>query len=90
MSMPEIASFLKKKMPEVAKNVSTKRLPDWFVAVGGLFSPQLKNIASMLKAKRDKVSNEKARKILGWKPVANNEEAIVATVESMIKFGNLK
>ncbi len=87
MSMPEIAVFLKKKMPEVAKKVSTKKLPDWVVRLGGLFSPKLKNVASMLKTSRN-TSNEKAKKVLGWKPVATNEEAIAAAVESMIKFGN--
>lgn len=90
MSMPEIALFLKKTMPEAAKNVSTNQLPNWIVKIGGLFNPQLKNVASMLKAKRDNVSNNKARKILGWEPISNNEEAIIASVESMIKFGNLK
>jgi nucleoside-diphosphate-sugar epimerase len=37
-----------------------------------------------------KVSNTKAKKILGWKPIANNEEAILAAMESMIKFGIIK
>ena len=42
----------------------------------------------MLKTSRN-TSNEKAKRILGWKPIATNEEAIVASVESMIKFKNL-
>jgi len=88
MSMPEIAVFLKNKMPEVAQKVSTKKLPDWVVSFGGLFSPKMKNLASMLKTSRN-TSNEKAKRILGWKPIATNEEAIVASVESMIKFKNL-
>ncbi len=90
MSLPEIASFLKKQMPETAKNASSKKIPNWFVILGGMFSPRLKNIASMLRAKRDRVSNEKAKRILGWEPIAGNEQAIIASVESMIKFGNLK
>lgn len=89
MSMPEIALFLKKKMPEVAQHVSTRKLPDWAVSLAALFSPKAKNIASMLRANRN-TSNAKAKKILGWKPIANNEEAIVATIKSMIKFGNIK
>ena len=85
ISMPEIALLIKKKMPEVAHNISTKRLPDWLVSLTGLFSPQAKNIASMLRANRN-TSNAKARKILGWKPLSNNEEAIMAAIESMIKY----
>lgn len=90
MSMPEIALFLKKEMPEIAQNVSSKVLPNWVVHLTSLFSPKAKNVSSMLKAKRDKVSNEKAKKILGWQPIANNEEAIIAAVESMIRFGIIK
>jgi Nucleoside-diphosphate-sugar epimerases len=85
ISMPEIALLIKKEMPEVAHSISTKRLPDWLVSLTGLFSPQAKNIASMLRANRN-TSNAKAREILGWKPLSNNEEAIMASIESMIKY----
>lgn len=88
ISLPEIAVLLKEKMPEVTQNVSTKKAPDWVVKVGGLFSPKLKNVASMLKTSRN-ASNEKAKKILAWKPIATNEEAVIESVKSMIKFNNL-
>lgn len=32
------------------------------------------------------VSNAKAKDYLGWKPIANNEAAILASINSMIKF----
>ncbi|MDF7818687.1 aldehyde reductase [Runella sp. MFBS21] len=89
MSLPEIAVYLKEKMPEATKNVSTKKVPDWVVKIGGLFSPRLKNVASMLKTNRN-TSNEKAKRVLGWKPIATNEEAVVESVKSMLKFENLK
>jgi nucleoside-diphosphate-sugar epimerase len=88
MSMREIAVFLRNRMPAVAQNVSTRKLPDWVVLFGALFSPKMRNLASMLKASRN-TSNEKAGRILGWKPIATNEEAVVASVESMIKFKTL-
>src|ERR1035437_3944401 len=77
ISLPQIASFMKKNMPEVSTKVSTKTLPDWAVYVVALFNPKAKAIASMLRAQRN-VSNAKARKILGWEPIATNEEAIRA------------
>ncbi|WP_416440576.1 SDR family oxidoreductase [Leeuwenhoekiella sp. A16] len=89
MTLPEIASFLKNRMPEVSKNISTRKLPNWAVHIAALFSPKAKNIASMLKANRN-TSNAKAKNILGWQPISNNEEAVIATIESMIKFGNIK
>lgn len=88
ISLPEIAVLLKKKMPGAAKKISAGKLPDWAVKLGGLFNPKLKNVASMLRTSRN-TSNEKAKSILGWHPIATNEEAIIASVESMLKFGNL-
>lgn len=88
MSMPEIAAFLRKNMPEVSQKVSTKTLSDWGVRLAALFNPQAKAIASMLSASRN-VSNEKAKKVLGWKPRSTNEEAIAASVESMIYFKSI-
>ena len=88
MSMPEIASFLRENMPEVSQKTPGKILPDWGVRLMALFNPQAKAIASMLSASRN-VSNEKAKRVLGWKPRSTNEEAIIASVESMIKFGVL-
>ena len=87
MSLPQIARLLKDKMPEAAKNVSTKTLPDWAVRLTAMFSPKAKAIVPLLGINRN-ASNEKARRILGWKP-RTNEEAVLSTVESMIKFGNI-
>ncbi|NOW97936.1 aldehyde reductase [Mucilaginibacter sp. SG564] len=89
ISMPEIAGLLREKMPVISAKVSTKTLPDWVVRIVALFSPKAKAIASMLKASRN-VSNGKARNVLGWEPIATNEEAILLSVESMLKFGNIR
>ena len=89
ITLPEIALLLRKKMPDVAKNISAKTLPDWAVYLAALFSLKAKTIASMLRASRN-VSNAKAKKVLDWTPVATNEEAILAAIASMIKFGNIK
>ena len=88
MSLPEIARLLKTKMPAVAAKVPTKILPDWMVRISALWNPQAKAIASMLGINRN-TSNAKARTILKWQPVANNEEAVLASVETMLKFGNI-
>lgn len=88
MSLPEIGLLLKKNLPVVARQVSTKRIPDWFVKFAALFNPVAKSIATMLSRYRD-ASNEKAKQVLGWQP-RSNEEAIMATVESLVKFGLIK
>ncbi|HTE10202.1 MAG TPA: aldehyde reductase [Chitinophagaceae bacterium] len=88
LSLPQIARLLKDTMGNSAKHVSTKKLPDWVVRITALFNPVAKNLAPMLSRYRD-ASNGKAIKLLGWKPYTN-EEAILATAESLIKFGAVK
>ena len=84
-SLPEIAVLFKNKLGDAAKKVSTKKLPDWQVRVAAIFNPVARNIAPMLSRYRD-ASNEKAKALLGWHP-HSNEEALLATAESLIRFG---
>lgn len=89
ISMPEIAALLRNKKPDVAKKVSTKTIPNKFLYLAALFNKQAKEVALLLRMNRN-VSNAKAKKILGWKPIANNEEVILASINSMIKFEIIK
>lgn len=88
LSLPQIALLLKEKMPEVTEKVSTRALPNWVVRLAAWFNPKAKAIAPMLGVNRN-ASNEKAKRVLGWQP-RSNEEAILATAESMVKFGHIK
>ena len=63
-------------------------IPDWLVRTFALFIPDLKAIKFELGNKKN-VSNEKAKRILGWAP-RSNEEAIVAAGESLARLGLLK
>ena len=85
----EIAALLKNKKPDIAKEVSTKTIPNKFLYLAALFNKQAKEVALLLRMSRN-VSNAKAKKILGWKPIVNNEEVILASINSMIKFGIIK
>jgi nucleoside-diphosphate-sugar epimerase len=87
--MPEMAVLLKDKLPELATKISTRVLPNWVLNLVGLFNAQARLAASLVKVIRNP-SNAKARRVLGWTPMANNEEAIVASAKSMVKFGVLK
>jgi nucleoside-diphosphate-sugar epimerase len=89
ISFPQIAAYIKKDMPAISGKVTTKTLPDWVVRIAALFNAQAKGAASLLGINRN-VSSEKARKVLNWKPVATNEQAISASVESMIKLGKIQ
>jgi dihydroflavonol-4-reductase len=88
MSMLDIAKVLKARMGDSARRVPLRTLPNWFLRVVSLFDPAVKQITPELGKQRN-ATNEKARRVLGWKP-RSNEEAIVATAESLIRLGLLK
>ena len=88
MTMLEIAKVLKARMGAAAKHVPTRQLPNWMVRLAALRDPAVKLILPEL-GKKKNATNEKAKRILGWTPRAN-EEAIVATAESLVRLGLLK
>lgn len=49
------------------------------------FNDKAKEGVLLMKMNRN-VSNAKAKQLLNWKPVATNEQAILAAVESIIKY----
>ena len=89
ISLPEIAALLKNKKPDVAKKISSIKIPNWVIFLAALFNKQANEAALFLRMSRN-VSNAKAKKILGWKPISNNEEVILASINSMIKFEIIK
>ncbi len=88
VSMQEIAKVLKARLGEAARRVPTRTLPNWLVRLVGLFDPAVGTIAPEL-GKVKNATNEKARRVLGWQP-RSSEDAIVATAESLLRFGLLR
>ena len=84
LSLLEISMFLKKQMPDVAKRASVKPMATWLVIIAALFNKQAKAIRPMVGINRN-ATNEKAKTLLKWNP-RTNEEAILATVESLLKY----
>lgn len=85
ISLPEIAQLLKDNLGEAAELVSTKIMPNWMVRIAAWFSPVARNIVPQLGRYRN-ASNDKAKSLLGWQP-RSNKEAILATAESLIRYG---
>jgi len=88
MSIQDIAKVLKARMGDSAKRVPTRQIPDWVVRLVALRDPTIRQITPEL-GKRKNATNAKARRLLGWAP-RSNEEAIVATAESLVRLGLLK
>ena len=88
MSMADIAKVLKSRLGLAAKRVPTRELPNWLVRIAALRDPAIRLILPELGTYKN-ATNEKAKKVLGWTP-RSNEEAILATAESLMRLGLLK
>jgi nucleoside-diphosphate-sugar epimerase len=85
MTIPEIAAVLRERMGDDARKVPTRVLPDWLVRLVSRFDSSVKQIVPEL-GKVKQASNAKAKRVLGWAP-RSNEDAIVATAESLLRLG---
>lgn len=85
MSIVEIARLLKARMGDAARKVPTRELPNWLVHLAALRDSAVKQIIPEL-GKRKNATSEKARRLLNWQP-HSNEEAILATAESLVRLG---
>jgi len=85
MSMLDIARALKARLGDAAKKVPTRQLPNWLVRLVALFDPSMRQLLPLLGNIRNATS-AKAERVFGWRP-RPREDAIVATAESLVKFG---
>ena len=88
ISMVEIARMLRSRLGPSAARVPRFQLPDWVVRLGARRDPSVRQLLPLLGKIRNATS-EKARRVLGWTP-RSNEKALIATAESLIRFGLLK
>jgi len=88
LAMLDIAKILKARLGASAKRAPNRQLPNWMVRLAALRDPAIKLILPEL-GKVKNATNEKARRVLGWAP-RSNEEALVATAESLVRLGLLK
>ena len=75
-------------MGAAARRVPSREVPDWFVRFLALFVADMKAISPELGNKKS-ASSAKAKRVLGWR-TRTNEEAVVASGESLARLGLLK
>ncbi|WP_426126109.1 SDR family oxidoreductase [Pararhizobium sp. PWRC1-1] len=85
LSIKDIARVLKRDFPAYGKKLPKFVLPNWLAGLASRFDPGLKLIVGEL-GRDARVSNEKAKRLLGWKP-RSEDEAIRASAESLIAAG---
>jgi nucleoside-diphosphate-sugar epimerase len=88
MSILDIARVLKARMGAAARRVPTRELPNWLIRVVAMRDKTVAQIVPELGRSRN-ATGEKARRVLGWEP-RSNEDALVATAESLIRLDLLK
>ncbi|TGK04965.1 aldehyde reductase [Leptospira semungkisensis] len=82
--MIEIANILRANLGKAAEKVPKKQLPNFLVRIGALFNPLARQILPEL-GKKKNASNEKAKRVLGWKP-RSIEEAILSAARSLERY----
>jgi dihydroflavonol-4-reductase len=85
VSIYDMSVILQQGMGEKAAKAKLRQMPDWLIRVMALFNPLAREAAPRVGI-RSAASNAKARELLGWQ-FRSNEEAIVASGESLIKLG---
>ncbi|WP_340693440.1 aldehyde reductase [Hyphomonas sp.] len=85
MWFSDVGDILRANFPAYSKKLPKGTLPDFLTRVLSVFNPALKLLIPELGRQRQ-ISNEKARKVLGWKP-RTAEQAIVDGAQSLIDAG---
>ncbi|MEO1655585.1 MAG: aldehyde reductase [Bacteroidota bacterium] len=80
--MLEVSQILRKHYPAYARKLPRFNLPNFAIRFFSLFDPEVRSLLFEL-GKLRVFDNSKAKKILKWEP-RSNEEAILATAESLI------
>lgn len=88
LRVQEMARVLKARLGDAARKVPTRELPDWLVKLVAMFDPTVRQIVPDL-GKYKNATSAKAQRLLGWAP-RSNEDALVATAESLLRLGLLK
>ena len=70
ISLLDVAKILRRKMGASARRVPTREIPDWLVRLFAHFNGDLSLNTNEL-GKKKYVSNEKAKRVLGWAPRSN-------------------
>ena len=88
MWITEMAEALRRRAPEHAGKVATKKMPDWLVKLLAPIVPTLKQVRSELGNVRD-VSGTHTEQVLGYKFI-DPEQTLEDTARSLVEHGIVK
>jgi nucleoside-diphosphate-sugar epimerase len=81
----EMGEWLREALPERAKKIPKRELPNPLVRLAARFDGSLRQLTPELGV-RKRATNQKARSVLNWTP-RGDREAVVATAESLLELG---
>ncbi|MCW2989751.1 MAG: nucleoside-diphosphate-sugar epimerase [Solirubrobacterales bacterium] len=81
----EMGEWLREELPDRAKKIPRRELPNVLIRVGSVFDGALRQLTPELGVLKH-ATNEKARRLLGWSP-RGDRETVVATAESLLALG---
>lgn len=81
----EMGAWLREALPDRAKKIPRRELPNALVKIGARFDGSLRQLIPQL-GERKRATNEKSRRVLGWSP-RSDRDAVVATAESLLALG---
>ena len=84
LSILDVSKILQKHFNGQVKHLPNKEMPNFMVKLVAQFRTPLKELIPNLGVIR-KASDEKAKNVLNWNP-RSNEEAIIATAESLLQL----
>ena len=87
ISFAQIADALRSRLGDAAAKAPERTAPAWLIRLLARFQPRLQELVPQLGVIRTGTS-AKARAELGWSP-RSNEDAVVASGESLIRLGLL-
>ncbi|MCH4009764.1 SDR family oxidoreductase [Companilactobacillus sp.] len=84
ISIGEMIQLIKKQRPELSDKIIDKKLPNWLINLAAIFNKQAQGGKLFIDMNRN-VSNQKAKETLDWHPLANNEEIVLSSIDTMKK-----
>ena len=87
--MEDMAKMLKAHLGPKAHKVPTRVLPNFMVRMVAIFLPIARLVVPQLGVEKT-LSNAKAKEVLGWQWQYSSEQALMASADSLIKYGAVK
>src|SRR3954454_4428088 len=84
----EMAEWLREALPDRAKKIPRRELPNLLVRVAARFDGSLRQLTPELGVRKH-ATNEKAKRLVGWEP-RGDREAVLSTAESLLALGLVK